>query len=139
MDVQSYTIEQKLRGKISIPLTDENLKSICDDAGIEPGSEWSSLSPKQKDMALAWTYVSLSDRESTSQKVSDKDGDWSHSEGGATISKDDKKDWLRKANALFAKWGEPTINKERWGMIVGGIHNIRNYGGRRASRRGGCC
>lgn len=129
MNEQPTTIEQKLRGKFPL-LTDDNINSICDDAGVEPGSVWRTLSPKERDMSFAWSYVTLSDMPSTSQKVSDKDGDWSHSEGGTNISESDKKRWLQMANELFAKWGEPTIGKERWGMICGGFHNIRHYGGR---------
>ena len=128
---QTYTVEQKLRGKFSTLLTDANIMSVCDDAGIDANGDWKSLSEKQKDMALAWTYVLLSDKETTSQKISDKDGDWSHSEGGTTISKEDKKNWLRKANALFAKWGMPLINPDKWGMICGGFHDIRSYNGKR--------
>lgn len=129
----TYTVEEKLRGKCMIALTDENLKSICDDAGVKLGSEWDSLTEKQKDMSMAWMYVTLATSPSTSNKISDKDGDWSHSEGGVSISKDQLKSYLKIANALFEKWGEPTINKDGWGMIVGGFHNIRNYNGR--SRR----
>ena len=132
----NYTVEKKLRGKSLIALTDENIKSICDDAGVEPGSDWKSLTEKQKDMSVAWTYVALATSPNTSNKISDKDGDWSHSEGGVGITRDQIKSYLKMANALFEKWGEPTINKDGWGMIVGGFHNIRNYDGRsRRSRR----
>lgn len=135
-DQQTYTIEEYLRGIVNIAVTDEALKSICMRLKIAEGADYNSLSEREIDLSTAWLYVWLASSPSTSNKVSDKDGDWSHSEGGVTMSKDVLKSYLKMANALFEKWGEPTINKDGWGMIVGGFHNIRNYDGRsRRSRR----
>lgn len=128
---QTYTIEAYLRGKTKTVLTDDNLRSILADAGVTPGSDFSTLSEKQRDLSLAWLYVTIAGSPSTSQKVSDKDGDWSHSEGGETMSKDVLKNYLKMANYLFEKWGEPIVGKDRWGMICNGFHDIRSYNGRR--------
>lgn len=134
VNAEAYTIEDYLRGVVNVSISDAALKSICKRLGITPGSGYDSLSEKQVDLSTAWLYVWLSGSPTTSSKVSDKDGDWSHSEGGETMSANVLKGYLKMANELFAKWDEPAVGKERWGMICGGLHDIRDYGGRRNAK-----
>jgi hypothetical protein len=133
---ESYTIEDYLRGVVNVGISDAALKSICKRLGITPGTEYDELSEKQVDLSTAWLYVWLSGSPTTSSKISDKDGDWSHSEGGETMSANVLKGYLRMANELFAKWDEPAVGKDKWGMICNGFHDIRNYGGKRGRRIG---
>ena len=131
---ESYTIEDYLRGVVNVSISDTALKSICKRLKITPGSEYDSLSEKQVDLSTAWLYVWLSGSPTTSSKISDKDGDWSHSEGGETMSANVLKGYLKMANELFAKWDEPAVGKDKWGMSCGGLHDIRNYGGGRNAK-----
>ena len=131
---ESYTIEDYLRGVVNVSISDTALKSICKRLKITPGSEYDSLSEKQVDLSTAWLYVWLSGSPTTSSKISDKDGDWSHSEGGETMSANVLKGYLKMANELFAKWDEPAVGNDKWGMICGGLHDIRNYGGGRNAK-----
>ena len=131
---ESYTIEDYLRGVVNVSISDTALKSICKRLKITPGSEYDILSEKQVDLSTAWLYVWLSGSPTTSSKISDKDGDWSHSEGGETMSANVLKGYLKMANELFAKWDEPAVGKDKWGMICGGLHDIRNYGGGRNAK-----
>jgi hypothetical protein len=136
--VDVYTLEDYLRGIVRTAVSDDAIRSILARMGIERGTEYSVLSEKQRDLSTAWLYVWLSSSPTTSQKVSDKDGDWSHSEGGESMSANVLKGYLNMANELFKKWDEPLVNKERWGMICGGFHDARYYGSSRRLRNGHC-
>ena len=133
----SYTIEQYLRGKVrNISVTDDALLSILADAGkkagaIDSGAEFSALTEKQADLATAFLYVWVAGSPTMSQKISDKDGDWSHSEGGEQLSAHVLNRYLRMANDIFAKYGLDAVGGNAWGMVGHGFHNIRHYGGNR--------
>lgn len=133
----SFTIEQYLRGKVrNILVTDDALKTILADASvkagtIEAGTEVSTLSEKQLDLSTAFLYVWIAGSPTMSEKRSDKDGDWSHAEGGEQMSANVLNRFLRMANDIFAKYGLDNIGNNAWGMVGHGFHNIRHYGGTR--------
>lgn len=133
----SFTIEQYLRGKVrNISVTDDALLTILADASLKAGTitsgaEVSALSEKQVDLATAFLYVWIAGSPTTSEKVSDKDGDWSHSEGGEQMSANVLNRFLRMANDIFEKYGLDKVGSNAWGMVGYGFHNIRHYGGTR--------
>lgn len=124
----TLTIEDYLRGKVATTIPDNTLLSIEMEVGVNPGSEFSELTEKQKELCLAGMYVYLSTNPSQTQKVSDTDADWSHSEGGQVYSANALNNFLRMANAIYKKYDLPTVGDNKWGMRGGGFHNIRNYG-----------
>ena len=127
----SYTIEQYLKGKVrNITVPDEALLSILAENEIESGAAYDELTQKQRDLALAGLYVWVAMSPATSQKVSDKDADWEHSEGGETMSANVLNRFLRMANEIYDKYKMPLVGNNRWGMVGRGFHDIRNYGGR---------
>ena len=127
----SYTIEQYLKGKVrNITVPDEALLSILAENEIESGAAYGELTQKQRDLALAGLYVWVAMSPTTSQKVSDKDADWEHSEGGETMWANVLNRFLRMANEIYDKYKMPLVGNNRWGMVGRGFHDIRNYGGR---------
>lgn len=124
----NYTIETYLRGKVrNIEVTDEALQSILAELEIDDGTEYSSLSQKQKDLALAGLYAWIWTSPTQSSKVSDEDGDWSHSEGGEQMSAAALNRYLRLANEIYKKYDMPLLDSNRWGFKGSGFRKIRRY------------
>lgn len=123
-----YTIEDYLRGKVrNIEVTDDALQSILAELEIADGSEYSSLSQKEKDLALAGLYAWISTSPTQSSKVSDDDGDWSHSEGGEQMSVSSLNRYIRMANDIYKKYDMPLLDSNRWGFKGTGFRKIRKY------------
>jgi hypothetical protein len=124
----NYTIETYLRGKVrNIEVTDEALQSILADLEIDDGTEYASLSQKQKDLALAGLYAWICTSPTQSSKISDEDGDWSHSEGGEQMSASSLNRYMRMANEIYKKYDMPLLGSNRWGFKGTGFHKIRRY------------
>lgn len=124
----NYTIETYLRGKVrNIEVTDDAIQSILAELEIADGTEYSSLSQKQKNLALAGLYAWIYTSPTQSSKVSDEDGDWSHSEGGEQMSATSLNRYLRMANEIYKKYDMPLLGSNRWGFKGTGFHKIRRY------------
>lgn len=124
----NYTIETYLRGKVrNIEVTDDALQSILAELEIADGSEYASLSQKQKDLALAGLYAWIWTSPTQSAKVSDEDGDWSHSEGGEQMSASSLNRYMRMANNIYKKYDMPLLGSNRWGFKGTGFRKIRRY------------
>lgn len=102
----TYTIEDYLRGKVGVTVTDEALRGILADNGVQEGSAYSSLMQRTRDLCVADLYVWCSTLPMTSGSVEDKHGVWSHKEGGTSIGVSDRNRWLRMARAIYRKYGE---------------------------------
>lgn len=129
-DIRSaaLTMEDYLRGKVATPIPDNTLASIMAEVGVAKGSAYSELTEKQRDLCLAGMYVYLSTNPSQTQRVTDSDADWSHSEGGQVYSANALNNFLRMANAIYKKYDLQTVGDNKWGMRGGGFRNIRNHG-----------
>lgn len=112
---ESITIEQYLRGKSAIPLSDETVAAILADAGVTADSPVSDLTRKQKDLMTADLFEWIATNPSVGGSVADANGVWSHKESGVTISTADRSTWLRMAHAL----------RKKYGLAVGGNSSIK--------------
>ena len=112
-------------------VSESTVKGILIDAGIEAGTDATKLTEKQKDLALAYLLIRLAFNPVTSQKVTDKDGDWEHSEGSEQWSKSQLMQFLILARDLLKKWDitDPRIEAlaPKWGMKGTGFRKIRRY------------
>ena len=79
------------------------------------------LSPRQKDLTLAWLYATVAGYTSSSQNVSDKSADWEHSEGSYRMSASVLRDYLNRANKIFEDYGLETISTNHWKMVGHGF------------------
>lgn len=122
----TLTVENYLRGKVAVSIPDNTLISIMAEVGVEPGMEYFELTEKQRDLCLAGMYVYLSTNPSQTQRVTDRDADWEHSEGGQIYSANALSNFLRMANAIYKKYDLPVVGSNKWGMRAGGFCNIRN-------------
>lgn len=112
-------------------VSESTIKGILIDAGIEAGTPATSLTEKQKDLALAYLLIRIAFNPIMSQKVTDKDGDWEHTEGSEQWSKSQLMQYLILARDLLAKWGITDSRVEslvpKWGMKGSGFRKIRRY------------
>lgn len=112
-------------------VSESTVKGILIDAGIEAGTPATSLTEKQKDLALAYLLIRIAFNPIMSQRVTDKDGDWEHSEGSEQWSRSQLMQFLILARDLLAKWGITDARIEslapKWGMKGSGFRKIRRY------------
>lgn len=112
-------------------VSESAVKGILIDAGIDSGTPATELTEKQKDLALAYLLIRIAFNPIMSQKVTDKDGDWEHSEGSEQWSRSQLMQFLILARDLLAKWGITDARIEslapKWGMKGSGFRKIRRY------------
>ena len=112
-------------------VSESTINGILIDAGIEPGAAAIELTEKAKDLALAYLLIRIAFNPIQSQKVTDRDGDWEHSEGSEQWSKSQLMQYLILARDLLAKWGVTDSRVEllanKWGMKGTGFRKIRRY------------
>lgn len=112
-------------------VSESTVKGILIDAGIDAGTPATELTEKQKDLALAYLLIRIAFNPIMSQKVTDKDGDWEHSEGSEQWSRSQLLQFLILARDLLAKWDITDARIEslapKWGMKGTGFRKIRRY------------
>jgi hypothetical protein len=112
-------------------ISESTVKGILADAGIMEGIPATELTEKQKDLALAYLLIRIAFNPLMSRKVTDKDGDWEHSEGSEQWSRSQLMQFLILARDLLKKWGITDARVEtlapKWGMKGSGFHKIRRY------------
>lgn len=126
----TYTVEQYLRGIVpNANISEDAVKGILIDAGIEPETAAEELTERQRDLSLAYLYIRISSNPLISQRVTDRDGDWEHSEGSEQWSRSQLLQFLILARNLLAKWGitDPLVESlvPKWGMKGSGFRKIR--------------
>ena len=112
-------------------VSESTVKGILIDAGIEAGTPATELTEKQKDLALAYLLIRIAFNPIQSQRVTDKDGDWEHTEGSEQWSRSQLLQFLVLARDLLGKWGITDARIEslapKWGFKGTGFRKIRRY------------
>jgi hypothetical protein len=112
-------------------VSESTVKGVLIDAGIDAGTPATELTEKQKDLALAYLLIRIAFNPIMSQKVTDKDGDWEHTEGSEQWSRSQLMQFLILSRDLLAKWGITDARIEslapKWGMKGSGFHKIRRH------------
>lgn len=130
--IQIVTAEEYIQSiSPNANVNESTVKGILIDAGIDAGTPATELTEKQKDLALAYLLIRIAFNPIMSQKVTDRDGDWEHSEGSEQWSRSQLLQFLILARDLLAKWGITDARIEslapKWGMKGTGFHKIRRY------------
>ena len=123
-----FTIEKYLQGKVRTKISEDALMSILADAEVKPKTPFEELTKKEKDLATAYLYAWAATAPSTSSRIKDADGNWSHEEGSETFDASARRHFLILANDLFKKYNLATIGSSSWGVSGRGFGHIRNYG-----------
>ena len=98
------TIEQYLRGKVDINLNENTLAAILFDRGIAEGANLSSVTERQKDLALADLYMFAAGSSTSASGEYDSDGGWQRQRSAKNVY--NRPGLIALAKALYAKWGE---------------------------------
>lgn len=130
--IQIVTAEEYIQSiSPNANVSESTVKGILIDAGIDAGTPATELTEKQKDLALAYLLIRIAFNPIMSQKVTDRDGDWEHSEGSEQWSRSQLLQFLILARDLLAKWGITDARIEslapKWGMKGTGFRKIRRY------------
>lgn len=105
-ETKVYTVEEYIRGLSSnANVSEDTVKGVLADAGIEAGTPYSELTEKDRDLSQAYFYIRLAMNPIQSQRVTDRDGDWEHSEGSEHWSPLQMQQLLLLARDLLKKWG----------------------------------
>lgn len=128
------TIEDYIRSLSPNANIGENtINGVLIDAGVTEHTPISELTERDKDLSMAYLYIRLATNPVTSQRVTDKDGDWEHTEGSEQWGKLQMREFLLIARDLLAKWGvtDPRIESlsHRWGMRGTGFRYVRRKPG----------
>ena len=130
--IQIVTAEEYIQSiSPNANVSESTVKGILIDAGIDAGTPATELTEKQKDLALAYLLIRIAFNPIMSQKVTDRDGDWEHSEGSEQWSRSQLLQFLILARDLLAKWDITDARIEslapKWGMKGTGFRKIRRY------------
>lgn len=127
LTVEEYIISVSPNANISM----NTVKGVLIDAGIEEGTYAKDLTERQKDLSLAYLLIRLASNPIMSQKTTDKDAGWEHSEGNERWAKSQLLEFLRTARALLKKWGIADARLEsvetQWKVVGRGFRNKRRY------------
>lgn len=131
-EVQITTAEDYIKSiSPNANVSESTVKGVLVDAGIEAGTAAIDLTEKQKDLALAYLLIRIAFNPIMSQKVTDRDGDWEHSEGSEQWSRSQLQQFLILARDLLAKWKITDARiaslLPKWGMKGSGFRKIRRY------------
>ncbi|MCR5152834.1 MAG: hypothetical protein K6A98_06760 [Prevotella sp.] len=107
------TIEEYLRGVTGYAIPQDTLKAILLQSNVVAGTEADSMEERQRDLVTAQCLTICSIAQQGVTSISDKDGDWSHSESHAAPSAAERNAMRTMAAALYAKWNvTPPLHRE---------------------------
>lgn len=131
-ETSAYSVEEYIRGlSTNANVSEDTIKGVLADAGITAGTPFAELSEKQKDLSQAYLYIRIAMNPVSSQRVTDRDGDWEHSEGSEQWSPLQMQQFLLLARDLLKKWGITDQRVDslapKWGFKGTGFRKIRKY------------
>jgi hypothetical protein len=115
-------IEDYLKDLTAFDITDGAIENVLIQAHVIPGSTVESLTVKQRELCMGYTYLWCATTPTISGSVEDADSGWSHREGGKQTSAYDKRLLRQMGLDLLAKYGinpiKSTIHVVPRGMRV---------------------
>jgi hypothetical protein len=119
---ETYTIKDYLQG-ISALLSEDALQRVLHRRHIPDTMPLDDLCQKDIELTEAEAYWELTNLATNGGTTKDIDGNWSHSEGGYTVSTTNIAEWRKKYAMLRKKWGQSidglsTIRVNSQGMRI---------------------
>lgn len=130
MATENRTVIDYINGFFpGVTVTDTIIANILFKTGVDAeASQW-DLDERQRDLIYAYLILYLTPGSGTSQRVTDRDGDWEHSESTSAWTYSDRSNLLRLARALLKKWGIEDeladVAGGKWGFRGTGFRKIR--------------
>ena len=104
------TIRDYVFGCVNFPLPEEAVDYVLSERDVEGDTLQKSVDKKTRDLLKADLYVWICMGPTKQDSVSDADNGWKHSEGGYTLSDDDKDRMLKRAKAIYEEYDEEFID-----------------------------
>lgn len=100
------TAEDYVFSCVNFAIPQEGIDYVLGERKIKAEKPYDELEKKDKELLKADIYVWICMGPSKINSTSDSDNGWSHSEGGYTLSDDDKDRMLKYAKAIYDKYDE---------------------------------
>ena len=100
------TAEDYVFSCVNFAIPQEGVDYVLGERKIKAEKPYDELEKKDKELLKADIYVWICMGPSKINSTSDSDNGWSHSEGGYTLSDDDKDRMLKYAKAIYDKYDE---------------------------------
>lgn len=104
------TAEDYVFSCVNFAIPQEGVNYVLGERKIKAEKPYDELEKKDKELLKADIYVWICMGPSKINSTSDSDNGWSHSEGGYTLSDDDKDRMLKYAKAIYDKYDEEYID-----------------------------
>lgn len=104
------TAEDYVFSCVNFAIPQEGVDYVLGERKIKASKPYEELEKKDKELLKADIYVWICMGPSKINSTSDSDNGWSHSEGGYTLSDDDKDRMLKYAKAIYDKYDEEYID-----------------------------
>lgn len=100
------TAEDYVFGCVNFAISQEGVDHVLKEREIKAKMAYEELDKKTKELLKADIYVWICMGPSKENSTSDSDNGWSHSEGGYTLTDEDKDRMLKYAKAIYKKYDE---------------------------------
>lgn len=115
------TVSEYLKGSFDFKFSDANIASVLADRNIMPDAELSTAGRRDIDLAKADLYLILASAVGGGGKKVQK-GNRSVSERNYSFGVNDRREFRREADRLYAKWGEKAnISPVRFLKLFGDV------------------
>lgn len=127
-EYQEYTVTKFVRGLVpNATLSNDTVRGVVLQAGVDIDADASELTPRERDLCMAYLYLRIASNPSSSARVTDRDADWEHSEGSEQWTPLQLRQFLILARKLLEKWGEDTSLLDglipQWGFVGRNMKN----------------
>ena len=100
------TIREYIFGCVNFPVPDEAADYILAEREVNGSTDFATTDKRIRELLKADLYVWICLGPSKVNSTSDSDNGWKHSEGGYTLSDEDKDRMLAAAKAIYEKYDE---------------------------------
>ena len=105
-DTKVRTAGDYLFSCVNFSVPEDAVEYLLGERGVESDAELSTLDVRTKELLKADLYIWICMGPGKVNSTSDSDNGWSHSEGGYTLSDEDKDRMLAFAKAIYDKYDE---------------------------------
>ena len=113
MSDNTYKLADWLADRVNFPVSAGLVRSILAESDVAEDMAYADVNEQVRDLCKADMYSRIAlTSPNRLGATSDSDNGWEHSDGGYTLTKDDKDGLLAAANEIYEKYDEPTKGKK---------------------------
>lgn len=113
MSDNTYKLADWLADMVNFPVSAGLVRSILTERDVAEDMAYADVNEQVRDLCKADMYSRIAlTSPNRLGATSDSDNGWEHSDGGYTLTKDDKDGLLAAANEIYEKYDEPTKGRK---------------------------